>query len=515
MVDLNRRDFLTGAALVAAGAMSCNVLSGCSAGSAEKDETTQSGGAVAAQDEEIVAAETLDADVVVVGAGISGLAASVQAAELGLSVVQLEVNGNVGGNGQGTEGIFAVGSDRQKEEGIDLTLADIVSSEQDFFKYKVNALYWKDMVEQSSETLKWLEGNGVEFSGLVDDYPPLGAVKTMHWWKNGDGWSYINPMADKASQMGVDIRLNTRGFKLIMNGDAVSGIYAKDSKDNVLQINAPVVILATGGFADNPEKLSALGIHADEVFVRSFGGHMGDALDMAVAAGAQDRSVLSAFLRETTVGDIEFASPFSIFFFSNGSLLWVNEDGERFADENCLSITSGCMSNANSNQAQPYGVFSRAILESAGAEAVAQCDEALEGGNEYVYSASTVEDLAKEMGVPVEGLVATVERYNSFCDNGLDEDFGKSEDALIRLEPPYYGVRFQYCYMSSIGGIHTSRKAEVLDAKGFPMPGLYAVGSDGCELYYGTYTISVCSSYNGNNVYSGRNAARNALEYIS
>lgn len=515
MVNLNRRDFLTGAALTAAGAMSCGMLASCAAGDRGEDSAARASDGPDSSTEDVVVQETLDADIVVVGAGISGLAASVQAAELGAKVVQLEVNGNTGGNGQGTEGIFAIGSDRQREEGIDLTLADIVASEQDFFKYKVNALYWKDMVEQSAETLKWLEGNGVEFSGLVDDYPPLGAVKTMHWWKDGNGLSYINPMTSKAEELGVDIRLSTRGFKLIKEGDRISGIYAKDAKNNVTQINAKAVILATGGFADNPDKLSSLGIHSDEVFVRSFGGHMGDGLDMAVEAGAQDRSVLSAFLRETTVGDIEFASPFSIFFFSNGSLLWVNENGERFADENCLSITSGCMSNANSNQTQPYGIFSRAILEEAGEEAVAQCEEAIGEGNAYVFSSDTVDGLAEKMGVPAKELAETVDRYNSFCETGVDEDFGKAGSALVKLDPPYYGVRFQYCYMSSIGGIHTSRHAEVLDAQAAPIPGLYAVGSDGCELYYGTYTISVCSSYNGNNVYSGRNAARNACEYMA
>ena len=139
------------------------------------------------------------------GAGISGLAATVQAAELGLKVITLEVNDFLGGNGLGTEGIFAIGSKGQQEQGIELTLADIVANEQDFFKYKVDALFWKDMVEQSADTIVWLEDNGVEFSGLIDDYPPLGSVKTMHWWKDGLGSSYVDPMGTKAEELGVQI----------------------------------------------------------------------------------------------------------------------------------------------------------------------------------------------------------------------------------------------------------------------------------------------------------------------
>ena len=235
---------------------------------------------------------------------------------------------------------------------------------------------------------------------------------------------------------------------------------------------------------------------------------------MAIQAGARDYSLTSSYLRETTIKDVDFATPFSMYFFTTGANLWVNENGERFADENCLSITSGCQSNANTNQKQTYALFSQEILD-ANPDAAAACAELLSSGTEEVAMGETVEELAEKFGVPSDVLAETVSRYNGFCDAGLDEDFAKDPSQLIHLEPPFYMARMSYCYMSSIGGIKTSRHAEVLDSSGSPIPGLYAVGSDGCQLYAGTYTISVCSSYNGNNVYSGRNAARNAQEYIA
>lgn len=505
---MDRRGFLKGAAGVAAGA---------AAGAAAVPVFRKASEAVAEENgafEPSDPVETLEADVAVIGAGISGLAAAVQAGGLGLKTVVLECNDFVGGNGLGTEGIFAIGSARQQELGIELTLADIVAKEQDFFKYKVNALYWKDMAEQSSATLEWLEGNGVGFSGTVDDYPPLGSVKTMHWWADGQGSSYAEPMAAKAAELGADIHLATRARKLILEEGKVAGVYAANENGETVQVNAPVVILATGGFADSPEKLSAAGVNPDEVFVRSFGGHRGDAIDMAVQAGARDMSLTSAFLRETTIRGVDFATPFSMFFFTTGQVMWVNQDGERFADENCLSITSGCQSNANSNQGQTYTLFSQTILDAAGEAAATACAELLEAGSDEVVKADTLEELAETFGIPAETLVSEVERYNGFCDGGADEDFGKDAGKLARIETPFYMAKMSYCYMSSIGGIQTSRKAEVMSAEGKPVPGLYAVGSDGCELYAGTYTISVCSSYNGNNVYSGRNAARNACAYL-
>lgn len=514
MKTLNRREFLSGTAITVAGAAALGTLAACAPSTKnELDEKNREGSQT--QQEDFTPVETLEADVVVVGAGISGLAASVQAAELGMRVIQLEVNKNIGGNGLGTEGIFAIGSKEQQEMGIDLTLADIIAKEQDFFKYKVNALYWKDMVEQSAETLEWLKGNGVEFSGRVDDYPPLGSVKTMHWWKDGSGSSYIDPMGTKARDLGVDIRLETRGIRLIMEDSNVAGLYAKNSADEIIQINAPSVILATGGFADNPDKLKSAGVNPDQIFIRSFGGHQGDGLDMAVQAGAKDLSVQSAYLRETTIEGVDFATPFSMFFFTNGSLMWVNQEGERFADENCLSITSGCQSNANSNQDQTYSVFSQSILEAAGEDTLNAAINLLSSGTDRLIKAETVAELAAAFNIPEETLRNSLDRYNKFCDNRSDEDFGKNPEKLTRIDAPFYIAKMSYCYMSSIGGIRTSRRSEVISAEGNVIPGLYAVGSDGCELYAGTYTISVCSSYNGNNVYSGRNAARNAFSYVS
>lgn len=454
--------------------------------------------------------ETIDADLVVVGAGISGLAATVQASELGLKVIELEANDFLGGNGLGTEGILAVGSPQQQEMGIKITLADIVANEQDFFKYKVDALFWKDMVEQSADTLVWLEGNGVQFSGRVDDYPPLGSVKTMHWWKDGQGVSYVQPMADKATELGAQILTETRARELVLENGIVKGVLATRADGSTVKVSADAVILASGGFADSPDKLREAGVDPDLTFVRSFGGHMGDGLAMAVQAGAKDLSVTSSYLRETTVCDVDFATPLSMFFFTTGSVLWVNSDAERFADESCLSITSGCQSNANSNQGQTYTVFSQAILN-ANPDA-AEAFEAYEGTQ--VVRVETIADAAKAFGLSPDALEASVEKYNNFCEAGVDEDFGKSADALVVLEPPFLIAKMSYCYMSSIGGIKTDRHAQVISENGLPIPGLFAAGSDGCQLYGGTYTISVCSSYNGNNVYSGRNAARTAADYL-
>ncbi len=520
---LDRRTFVADTALVgslaAAGIMGGNAPRRALAG-----EITANDSANNDDDDfdETAVTEEIDADIVVVGAGISGLSAAVQAAELGARVVQLECQAVPGGNGRGTEGVFAIGSRRQQEQGIELTLADIVASELDFSKNKVNALFWKDMVEQSADDIAWLEDKGVTFNEIVDEYPPMGKVKVFHWFKDGDASNYIEPMAAKAAELGVDQRFETRARELVMDGDKVVGVLAQTSEGGVLKINAQAVILASGGFTDNPNKLEAAGIDASLTWVRSFGGHVGDGLDMAVQAGARDDSRTSAFLCETTVHEgLDVNYPATVFLFTVSTPVWVNGDCERFCDENCVTVTSGCMSNACRAQKDPFAVFSQNILDDAApkvamlGDLASDIDGLVKRSSDDMYRADTIEELAEQMGVSPEALAATIERYNNFCASGVDEDFAKDPEQLTALsDSPFYAARLKCCYMSSIGGIATNRRSEVLNADGTPIPGLYAVGADGCQLYYGTYTISVPGSFNGNNVYSGRNAAKNAVAYL-
>ena len=118
------------------------------------------------------------------------------------------------------------------------------------------------------------------------------------------------------------------------------------------------------------------------------------------------------------------------------------------------------------------------------------------------------------MEVDADALQESIERYNGFCRDGSDEDFNKDPEMLIPFEEgPYWAFKHGLFYFSTIGGIATNRRFEVVDASGSPIPGLYAVGTDGCELYLETYTVMVPASCNANNVNSGRVAGREAAEY--
>ena len=154
--NVTRRGFLQGAGVAAAALATAGMLGGCSSngdGGATKANAETNGGAASYSPD-----ETMDVDIVVVGSGASGVAATVQAAE------------------RLTEGMFALNSQMQKELGVGdgVTFTDIIAAEQEFFNYRINNLLWKDLADASGENIDWMASHGVKFSGVVDDYHGLG-----------------------------------------------------------------------------------------------------------------------------------------------------------------------------------------------------------------------------------------------------------------------------------------------------------------------------------------------------
>jgi fumarate reductase flavoprotein subunit len=463
--------------------------------------------------------EKMSADIVVVGSGASGICATVQAAELGAKVILLEKNTFLGGNGLGTEGMFAVGSDMQKQAGIQIDFRQIIATEQEFFNYRVNALFWKDMVEASGDNLSWLIKNGVQFSGVVDDYYGLGKVKTFHWFKDGKGSNFINPMVERAKALGVTILTGTPATDLVMEKGKVVGVKAKKADGSTLAIRAKAVILATGGYVNNKAMMLDRGYDLTNTMYQGVPGHDGDGLRMAITAGGVDVSRQRCFLRDPGSYGINFFGSMTQAIHRGGPFLWVNQDAERYVNENCGAFTPGNNSNAVTTQAKSFVIFDHALLQTLAGkvknlendveDAVAKCPA------KNIYKADSIEELATKAGLNPATLVATMNRYNALCDKGVDDDFNKPTDKMVALKtPPYYIFRQDLSFWTSIGGIHTNRKMEVITKTNTPIPGLYAVGTDGCELYRETYTMNVPASCNGYNVNSGRTAAKNAYETL-
>ena len=128
------------------------------------------------------------------------------------------------------------------------------------------------------------------------------------------------------------------------------------------------------------------------------------------------------------------------------------------------------------------------------------------------YQADTLEDLAAQMGVPAENLVAAVNRYNELCDLGKDLDFGKRPEVMGKIvEPPFYAGKLEADLLTMCGGLRTDLDCHVLDSDDQPIEGLYVCGSTAGEFFgAGDYPTYVPGIGHGRCVTFGRIAGINA-----
>lgn len=523
MATLSRRNFITGGAAI--GTLAIAGLAGCAPKSTSAKSTTteetKSTKAEASSSSSYEISETREADIVVVGGGMSGLSAAVSASAKGNKVILIEANTNTGGNGHGTEGIFALGTDMQKETGISFTFEDVIGEEFDFCNYLIDGRAWKDLVDVSAENVEWLMSNGVKFDG-VDDYRGQGKLPAFHWYAGGAKEGYIMPMTNKAEEQGVEIIYSARGRELLAEDGKVSGIVFEKGKDYI-QINTKAVILATGGYADNDDKLREMGINPDLVTRKGFPHHEGDGLDMALSMGGVDERAKRCVMREPGTKGADFESALGALGIRNGGpVVFVNQKGERFTDENCIVKNQAYACNSVLSQTKSYVLMNEAVMKQID-ETIPPISDSLSvaaaAGMESgagVYKADTLEELAKAINVPADTLASEMKHYNELCASGHDTDFGKDASVLVAMENgPFWAFEHGLFYFSTIGGIRTNRQFQVVNSDDEPIDGLWAVGTDGCMLYGNTYTVSMPASCMANNINSGRHAGAYAIEYIS
>lgn len=458
-------------------------------------------------------ADTLEADVLVVGLGMSGLAACVQAALNGAKVVGIEKTNATGGNGIGVEGIFAVGSSLEVAQGIQIDPAEIVRGELEASQCAADGSLWIDLVHNSGDNIDWLIEQGVEFSGLVDDYYGNSAYPDFHWFDgNVASKGYIPHMTDKATELGVEMLFEAPAISLIQAGDgSITGAYAKSAERGTLQINAKSVILATGGWAQNKDYVAQRGFIYDNIRYGGTDGHDGDGITMASAVGARNFVSSSTFNSTNTIGDFPYKSTFIWNAGGGGTCLFVNENAERFVNEDFAINNFELQSVPAMTQRQIYTVFDRAILEDWLAEAPDELATVDSSTDEALAKADTIAEAASAIGLDADTLAATVEQYNKLVSSGTDTDFGKANVYLKPIEKaPFYVGKLTQELLVGIGGVETNRFGQALDEKKEPISGLYAVGTDGCMLYRNIYTINVGGTCNANNINSARAAANHA-----
>lgn len=475
----------------------------------------------------------METDVVVVGSGVSGLAAGLEAAQGGARVAVFEKQPSLGGTSNFFEGVFAVGSAMQKEKYIAYSSDQAFKNFMEYNHWRVEARLVRSLINRSAETIDWLQNLSVEFVEVTINMPD--APRTYHVVK-GRGQAVVKALIVKAKEKGVTIRAASPVKRILKGSRGPSGVVVElEGKDT--EVTCRAVVIASGGYANNAEwikKYTGLEL-GRTVTPMGNAGKMGDGIRMAweMGAAAEGMGVLH-LIRVAPFGP-EFPFMNAVEGAAIQPVLWVDPKGERFCDEG-IAYYDTSLGNVNSRYKQGYtfclfdntiknhfiekGVFrGMGTLVSPGCK-LCDLDEKLEHflalNSKEFFGANSIEELARKMEVDPQVLKTTVERYNTFCAQRYDVEFAKDPEYLIPLNGPrFYAAKARTCFLGTMGGIKINHKTEAVDEYGTPIAGLYAAGLDAGGLHAESYsmrdTSGIASAFA---IISGRIAGENAARYL-
>ena len=487
----------------------------------------------------------LETDIAIISAGTAGLAAAVQAAELGARVMAFEKASTTGGTGNMGMGPLAIESRIQQAKNVDLTREKAFRMFMDYTHWRVDARLVSEYINKSANTIDWLEEMGVEF---VDSIAYVqGSQFTHHIVKGAGGRpgpqasaTIMKRMTERATELGVKFHLQTPVTKIIKEGDKITGLMAQDKNGEEIKVKAKAVIIATGGFGDSPEWIKKYTDYewGKDIFSFRIPGLVGEGIQMAWDVGAgrdmMNMELTCGMPSESLEENQKAIMTGTVVMYAMGVFrqphLLVNLKGERFMDES-IGGNPTFLGNAVARQKNrvAFKIVDGDILkdiEAAGmdfghmgpgggklTDLAGKMEQAAKD-SPHIFIADTIEELAEKTGIDVKGLKRTIEEYNKVAENGRDEIFHKPARFLKPIKTPkFYAGRFYPTAYGSLGGIKINYKTEVVTQDDDTIPGLYAAGVDANSIYADSYVFVLPGNTMGFAINSGRIAGENAVKY--
>ncbi|WP_165062341.1 FAD-dependent oxidoreductase [Adlercreutzia sp. ZJ154] len=486
-------------------------------------------------------------DVVVLGSGASGKSAAYTvASESDLSVAILEKREVTGGTSVFAEGHAASESSEAKArkvpdypgelpEGAHFpTCEEHAKRYLEFSHYRANPDVVKAFVYNSAETIDILKSLGVEYTDVsIYAYDQPNELYTFHR-PDGLGARVQELLLRACENAGVDIFTKTPGKELIIEDGKVVGVIAEDADGELLHIGAKAVIIATGGFGNNPDMVREYSWTPhlpDFWYCPMTFENTGDGVNMALAAGGDTRNIGTMIIGNCAWGK----TPDSHL---NGGgcqpVLWVDTTGKRFANEGLAAnniyfpntiaqrddgiiyvlMDSDCL-QYYMEVGSDIGLGDFVHYHTPLSRLKTEIEESVNSNDGAAFSADSIEELAEKLNIDPHTLKETVDIYNGYCDEGYDGDFYKLSKFLYPVRTaPFYAIRQGVGPLVTCGGIRVNGDFQVVNEKSEAIPGLYAVGNDASGLYGDTYNMDCPGSANGFAHTSGRLAARHAISQI-
>lgn len=562
-MELNRRDFLKGASAVGAfGALGAvGALAGCapSATSGNKENGTANASSAGLNAETVAGkqwtfeippepiaendiAETITAEVIVVGAGMAGMCCATSAAELGVDTVVIDAGAipiSRGGSNQ------AIGTQYQMEMGVDYKPKDAlehVKIEQLAGFYTMDKIKWSRWLQHSGESMDWMiekmTGRGLKVNlepPYADPDGTLAAPPSVHNFWNDENPIGVFQGAPLCAQAYADIFTEEYGKKIYFKNKAVQLVRENNNTGRVSAVIAEredgtfakyvgtkAVVLATGDFSKDEDMMARYAPWAYEMFKDKliFGE---DSVDYDVGmnySGLMPGAGQKMGLWVGAAWQRVFPNPCAI----NGGVpgpthavidnFWgmnLNINGKRFQNEN-TNFAFGAMSLLHQPETTGFGIWDSAYATTqeewetlgcsygnttptkpATPEAlVASWDANVESG--AYFKADTIEELLEQLeGINKENALASIERYNKYAAQGYDEEYQVNPDILFPIStPPFYGSKTNgSTFLCVMGGLRTDENLQICEEDDTPIEGLYCVGTMIGDFFAGTYNFGL------------------------
>ena len=413
-------------------------------------------------------------DIVIVGGGPAGLAAAVSAKQTNAdkNVILVEKLDILSGNGKFDMNFFdMINTEAQKAAGNDewvgeAGLAKFLEEKSSNGESAERIQVWAN---EEYNLDAWLRAMGVE---LNYNY---GGTNHMAEDNQYSGEVIQAGLEKAAAELGVDVRVGTKGVDLVMEDGACKGVIVTNNAGETYTINAASTIITTGGFCSNKELLAE---YAPGYEVFNTSNQMGTTGD---------------FVKIFEQNGFKMENMGKMSFFSN--IIVPYRDLTGGADMNLLANNEGTllpnksgMDRGTMIKEQPNGA-AYYITDKTGYDSFYRIRKHVALG--YYSEGATLEELAEKLGIDAEGLKASVEQYNADAAAGAENaQIAAVPARALDAEGPYYGVRVEGANHMTKGGVVCNENAQVLNADDTVVPGLYAAGEVTWQA--GGYSESVC-----------------------